>query len=160
MRNVGCRNVDSGQFFLPFDAGFSGALAPGARKPQAAARLSQVGVPQKSSIPDEQSEYRIGVSMVWKGRPSVTFDCSNRFGVLDLLAPHIGRRSALLLEMLGYRTITDLARTGCYLSAIPSIGPKKTEKILNVVEGFGFSPPRRAAPVSRPWRAIFDHLGQ
>jgi hypothetical protein len=62
--------------------------------------------------------------------------------------------------MFGYHSLTDLVRTGCHLSGIPSIGPRKTEKILRLVEGFGLSPLRQPSAVPERWRALFDQLGQ
>ncbi len=107
--------------------------------------------------PEEPEEYSIGVSIVTSGPSPVVFGMTRTFGVLEVLKPHIGYRSAVLLELLGYHELSDLVRTRC-LSSIPSIGPKKREKILSVLEGFGFAPPRQPAPVSKHWQRLFDSM--
>jgi hypothetical protein len=147
---------DSRQYSLPLGLEASGGS--GDSEPSRASKGQSIS--RRSGYRDEESEYSLGVFVVCKGRPPVTFDSSNRFRVLDMLTPHIGRRSALLLEMFGYHSLTDLVRTGCHLSGIPSIGPRKTEKILRLVEGFGLSPLRQPSAVPERWRALFDQLGQ
>jgi len=150
---------DLSQYLLPFDARTVSAIAPVAESGYATRQQSKALMPKKQQL-DAQVEYKIGASITSRGEQPISFDFEDAHSVHKVLAPHIGESSALLLELLGYRSLRDLARSGYHISSIPSIGPKKTEKILAVVEGFGFSPPRRPGPVPKHWRALFDHAGQ
>jgi hypothetical protein len=158
-RHSRSRTRDSNQFLLPFDARSVNTIAAPAEDRYRLGQQSKALMPNTQKL-DTQVGYKIGVSITYEGTPPVNFEFEDRYSVLEVLSPHIGESSALLLELLGYHTIRDLARTGYHLSSIPSIGPKKTEKILTVVEGFGFSPPRRPAPVPKYWRTLFAHAGQ
>lgn len=159
MRNPRRRVLNPNQLSLPFQGRGRNAISFVTMGDDASAVQGMAVKSKHKNTFNEGHEYQIGASMICKGPSPISFDVKVD-SVLDILAPHIGHSAALLLELLGYRTLRDLARSGYHLAAIPSIGPKRTEKILTVIEGYGFSPPRGPAPVPRHWRALFDQAGQ
>jgi hypothetical protein len=69
-------------------------------------------------------------------------------GVLEILGEHIGRRHALLLHLLGYTHLSDLAHAHpAALLSIAGIGERRLEKIHEVLRTQGFAPtPRHPEP--------------
>ena len=160
MRTLRGSAFDSNQFFLPFEAAFLKNLVSRTKHRYASKPAFKACMTNEKKKRQEFNEYKVGVSIISTGTLPFRMEPKANFGVLEVLTPHIGARSALLLELLGYRTMRDLARTGYHLSALPSFGPKKIDKILAVIEGFGLTPPRRPAPVPRHWQRVFDQVGQ
>jgi DNA-directed RNA polymerase alpha subunit len=65
--------------------------------------------------------------------------------VLDIFPEHLGAASALMLHLMGYRTLANLAElTHSQLSHLPFFGKKRADIVKWVLESYGYSLKKRS----------------